>query len=379
MHKCLLCRKCKKCHTCHKKKKIESRIVHLNNDEINPHAISNISILDMCNIYGLNKIILNPKKKISIAISIVGTYPNWKSDLIKYCSFYNITQQYIKNIKIVQLNKNTPYIEGWAEECALDLQTVYTVISFLKCDNVTIHIIQARSNSYPDLMDTIVYANKNNIQVVSMSWGSNEFSGIMKYNSYFNNSKCCYFASTGDSVNPSYPASCSNVCAIGGTELNVQNSQRINESVWNGAGCSSSKFIQKPSYQNNVKNIPNILRFRVIPDVVSNASPKSGITIFFNNRQINGIGGTSLSCPFNASIFACFMTEITNLTTVQINNPKIQLQFILYNLSKSLGYSTYFYDVIDGQSGMTNATKHFDFASGLGVIKFHELLTFLKK
>jgi hypothetical protein len=378
MHKCLLCRKCKKCHECHKKKNIESRIVHLNNNEINPHAISNISILDMCNIYGLKNIILNPKKKINIAISIVGTYPKWKSDLIKYCNLYNITPQYIKNIKIVQLNKNTPYIEGWAEECALDLQTIYTVISFLKCDNVTVNIIQAKSNSYPDLMNTILYANKNNIQVVSMSWGSNEFSGIMKYNSYFNNSKCCYFASTGDSVSPSYPASCSNVCAIGGTELNVQNSQRINESVWNGAGCSSSKFIPKPSYQNNIKNIPNNLKLRIIPDFSSNASPKSGITIIFNDRQINGIGGTSLSCPFNACIFGCFMTEIPNLTTVQINNSKTQLQSILYNLSKTMDYSNYFYDVINGNSGMTKATQHFDFASGLGVIRFDKLLSFLR-
>jgi subtilase family serine protease len=356
----------------------------MEDNTIIPHApaqkprviASPVSLKSMCQAYGLTNLVINNyNKQIKNAIVIAYSYPNFKNDLIAFCNKYGFSKDYINNVTIIQPFGVPQYNEGWAMECALDVQTQYSVFATLKIQN-KIDVIQAKSSSFVDMYNAVDYANKNGYATVSMSWGSNEFVGINNYAKYFNNMNTCYFASSGDTNSVSSPSSFQSVCSVGGTTLFLN---PFSEQTWYYAGSGVSKYINKPTYQNiNEPDLKNTKR--CIPDIAANANSQSGAKIIFNEVEY-AVGGTSLSCPFYAAYFCAVQSvrsynKLPLLTTVSGN--KNNLQQRLYNMLLTTKYNTFFNDITIGQDGIYTANKNYDKATGCGSLKmdkiFNELL-----
>ncbi len=196
------------------------------------------------------------------------------------------------------------YNSGWAEEIALDVQAVHAM-----CQNCNILLVEANDNSYTNLItaaDARAYLMGAN--VVSNSWGGSEGSNETTFDSTFNHPGVAYVFSTGDSnFGVQYPAASPNVTAVGGTTLYVNSDYTYNsETVWshNGSGTGSgcSVYESKPSFQHDTG-----CTRRTVADVSADADPNTGAAVYITANGHLGwyqIGGTSLSAPLVAAVFA---------------------------------------------------------------------------
>jgi hypothetical protein len=164
---------------------------------------------------------------------------------------------------------------------------------------------------------------------VSNSYGGAEDSTILAADAHLNHPGVAITASTGDSgYGVSWPASSPYVTAVGGTTLTAaSNARGWTEKVWSGAGSGCSQFEPKPSWQTD----PGCAR-RTVGDVSAVADPASGLGVYdtYNNcsvaslcdtlislglaQGLNGwaqVGGTSLSSPLVASVYALAGNSVT--------------------------------------------------------------------
>jgi Subtilase family len=364
-----------------KLKNIKSEIINLKcmvkyeifNNTITPNmSINPVSLLQMKNAYGINNIpkINNSELgiKSKVAIIIAGLIPTAQNDLDIYCSFYNLPKT---KINLISLN-NPIKINGWDVEACLDIQSIYTMA--LGC---SIYLIQTKSDSFIDMMDGVKWCNDNNMDVVNMSWGSSEFPTQNQYNSYFSNKNIIYCASSGDSNYVNFPSILPNILSVGGSTLQVDNNNlRKTETTWFNAGSGVSKYTLKPSYQNNIDDIPINQKYRVNPDLSANANPSSGANIYCSSTGWITVGGTSLSSPINAGFYAIVNSGRKNLKKLPLNsvsNDKNDIHNIIYNCSKTKTYLTYFFDVIIGKDGIYDSNQNYDYATGIGISKFDNL------
>src|SRR5262249_19742251 len=155
-----------------------------------------------------------------------------------------------------------------------------------------------------DLLTAVDYASTH-ANVVSMSWGSNEFlaeTGTSYDGHFANHPGVTFVASAGDSGGPTeWPSVSANVVAVGGTTLTTQaDGTYVGESGW-GAGSRSwyfggssggiSAYESKPSYQSGVTQSATK---RTGPDVAYDADPNSGFYVHdSNNGGWWDVGGTS--------------------------------------------------------------------------------------
>ena len=101
---------------------------------------------------------------------------------------------------------------GWGQEISLDVEWAHAIAPGAK-----ILLVEARSNSFADLLAAYDYAVGQGAKVISNSWGGGESSGEQSYDSHFTASGVTFVFSAGDSGNQSYPAASPNVVAVGGT------------------------------------------------------------------------------------------------------------------------------------------------------------------
>jgi subtilase family serine protease len=179
--------------------------------------------------------------------------------------------------------------------------------------NAQITVIEAASSSYEDLFNAITLATTGSIilnnkkytvkpaQIISMSWGSQEFSGQNSLDSYFNYKNICFCASSGDENYVNYPASSPNVIAVGGTTLTLNNDNTKSEKTWSSAGCGISTYTPLPVYQSTFKT--SKVNNRIIPDVSCVANPNTGVRVY-SNGSWKIYGGTSVSCPLFAGMLS---------------------------------------------------------------------------
>jgi kumamolisin len=213
-----------------------------------------------------------------------------------------------------------------------------------------------------------------------MSLGSIEFGQQSIYNKYFTNTNMLYVAASGDvSSVPNFPSILSNVLSVGGTTLKCDtNNNRLQEYTWKDAGCSPSKFVLKPIYQNGILAMQQ-MKTRNTPDISANASPQSGVKIYCNGKW-SPIGGTSASCPIVCGILAICCEKrklLKKLPLTSVMNNKCDIHQILYNLSISKDYSTYFYDVKQGTNSIYQAGIGYDIATGCGVLQADKICNYL--
>ncbi len=250
-------------------------------------------------------------------IAIVDAYddPNIASDLSTYSSTYGISQLPTCSGSIAtstsacfeKMNQNgstSPLPSpnsSWALEISLDVE-----IAHATCENCSILLVEANSNSFTDLLTAIDTAVANNATAVSGSWGGSEFSGEAAYDSHFNKTGVAFTFSAGDSgYGTLYPAASQYVTAVGGTTLLLSGNSYLSESVWNnqyggtGSGCSTQQEA-KPTWQHDPS-----CAYRTINDVSADADPATGAAVY-DSYGYGGwvqVGGTSLSSPFVAAVY----------------------------------------------------------------------------
>lgn len=240
-------------------------------------------------------------------IAIVDAYddPRAESDLNTFSTTFGLPSCTTANGCFSKVNQSggTKYPranQGWALEISLDVQAAHGM-----CPTCKILLVEASSNSFANLMAAVDYATAH-ANVVSNSYGAAEFSGETSYDSHFNHPGVPITVSSGDAgYGVEYPAASQYVTAVGGTTLNLTSSNtRLSETAWSGAGSGCSAYEPKGSWQTD-----SGCAKRAVADVSADADPSTGASVYdsYGYQGQKGwfrVGGTSLSAPLIASVYA---------------------------------------------------------------------------
>ena len=257
--------------------------------------------------------------------------PKAESDLATYRSAYGLAACTTANGCFRKVDQNgaasplpaTDY--GWAEEISLDLDAISAA-----CPDCHILLVEANGADTTSLMTAVDSAVALGAVAVSNSYGGAEDSTITAADAHLNHPGVAITASSGDSgYGVSWPASSPYVTAVGGTTLkkNALTTRGWTETVWKGAGSGCSKIEPKPSWQHD-----SGCAKRTVADVSADADPNTGLGVYdtFNNcgsssfcdfllslgvdQGADGwiqVGGTSLSSPLIASVYALAGKAVT--------------------------------------------------------------------
>jgi subtilase family serine protease len=243
-------------------------------------------------------------------IAIVDAFddPKAESDLGVYSTQFGLPQCTTANgcfRKVNQSGQQSSYPKkdaGWALEISLDVQVAHAI-----CQNCKILLVEAKTNSFKNLLAAVDRAVSMGATVISNSYGAPEFSNESAMDSHFNHPGVPITVSSGDNgYEVEYPAASQYVTAVGGTTLNLNGSGfRTSETVWAGAGSGCSAFEAKPAWQSD-SGCPG---HRTVADVSAVADPNTGVAIydtvkFGGHKGWQQIGGTSLSSPLIAAVYA---------------------------------------------------------------------------
>jgi len=247
---------------------------------------------------------------------------------------------------------------AWAFEIALDVEIAHAM-----CQNCSILLVEANSNSFADLASAVNQAVALGANEVSNSYGGAEFAGETSLDNSYLHAGVAIVASAGDAgYGVEYPAASRYVTAVGGTSLFLNPDNTYNQEIaWSGTGSGCSAYEQKPNLQADT-GCAN----RMVVDVSAVADPNTGAAIYDSVRY-NGsrgwfqAGGTSLAAPIIAATYA-----LSNYVP-------------LYTLENLLPYymnpGANFRDVVNGSNG-TCTTAYFcvagvgyDGPTGLGTPK----------
>jgi len=263
---------------------------------------------------------------------------------------------------------------NWEVEEALDVEWAHAI-----APGASIILIECNSAYGSDLYQGVITAaDFTGVSVVSMSWGSGEFSGEQSFDSDFTTPNghqgVTFVASTGDSGSPGeYPAYSPNVVAAGGTSLYLNaNGSYNSETGWSGSGGGTSAFETEPAYQDGVQSTGR----RTIPDVSFDANPNTGVSVYdsYNGTSASPweqVGGTSVAAPSWAGLIAIANQGRVSAGEATLNGASQTLP-ALY----SIPYSN-FNDVTSGSNGSFKAAVGYDEVTGLGTPKANLLLPVL--
>jgi subtilase family serine protease len=289
----------------------------------------------------------------SQTIAIVDAYddPQAENDLTTYSNTFGIPTCTTANgcFSKVDQNGGTNYPradQGWALEISLDIQIAHGM-----CPTCHILLVEAKSNSFTNLMAAVDYAVAH-AQVISNSYGGSEFSGETSYDSHFNVGKPITVSSGDNGYGVEYPAASQYVTAVGGTTLNLSSNTRSSETAWSGAGSGCSAYEPKPSWQTD-----SGCSRRTVADVSADANPSTGAAVY-DSQGYQGrrgwfvVGGTSLASPLIAAVYALAGNGAT--------------------ASYSYAHSGSLYDITSGSNGscggsyLCTAVTGYDGPTGLG-------------
>ena len=239
-------------------------------------------------------------------VAVVDAYddPNAESDLGVYRSQFGLPACTTSNGCFSKHAFTTRRNTGWAQEESLDVDMVSAI-----CPNCHIILVEARTASTSDLTTAEDYATAR-ANAVSNSWSGGE--GITSFDSHYNVSGVAITASTGDSgfnSTAQWPAILPSVVGAGGTSL-TSVSPRV-ESAWSGAGSGCSTIYAKPSFQSGINTG---CTKRAESDASADADPNTGVAVYDTFRSGGWLvfGGTSVSSPILASVFALAGNSSTN-------------------------------------------------------------------
>ncbi len=262
---------------------------------------------------------------------------------------------------------------GWEVETMLDLEWAHAM-----APNARLVLVEGCDNSF-DNLNVAVTTAVGLADVVSNSYGSEEFDGQQAFDPVYAGPKPILFSS-GDEASPtSYPCSSPNVTCVGGTTLtpNLTTFARVSETGWSDSGGGCSAFEPATTYQTN-NGVTLCGATRATPDIAADADPFSGVAVFDSgNGGYLLVGGTSLATPLMAGIFADIDAARVNAPG-PFHKPKLQgtagsptldsslyLKYAGHNTGNP--YAFYYFDVLIGNNGLP-AGPGYDLVTGLGVL-----------
>jgi hypothetical protein len=303
-------------------------------------------------------------------IAIVDAYddPNIASDLHQFDAAFGLPDPVLTKVNQNGGTNLPAGNKGWAGEIALDVEWAHAIAPKAK-----ILLVEANSDSLSNLTSAVDYARRaSGVDVVSMSWGSNEFSAEKSYDSLFTtpsgHNGVTFLASSGDAGAPvGFPAISPNVVGVGGTSLSLNTAGNYSsESGWSGSGGGISAYESQPAYQQGV--VTQSTTRRTSPDVAYDADPNTGFAVYdsYGNsaaRSWEQVGGTSAASPQWAGLVAIAdqgraLSGLGSLDGATQTLPKI------YSMA-----SSDFHDVTSGSSsGSPNYTAKsgYDMVTGRG-------------
>jgi len=255
---------------------------------------------------------------------------------------------------------------NWEVEEALDVEWAHAI-----APGASIILIECSSANGTDMYQGVITAaDLPGVSVVSMSWGSGEFSGEQFFDSDFTtpsgHAGVTFVASTGDAGSPGdYPAYSPNVVAAGGTSLYLSaNGSYISETGWSGSGGGTSAFETEPVYQDGVQNTGR----RTIPDVSFDADPNTGVSVYDSYNGTSAapweqVGGTSLAAPSWAGLIAIANQGRVAAGEATLNGASQTLP-ALYSLA-----SSDFNNITSGSNGAFKAAAGYNEVTGIGTPK----------
>jgi subtilase family serine protease len=245
---------------------------------------------------------------------------------------------------------------GWELETMLDIEYAHTM-----APNAKILLVEGDDNYDNNLIAAETYAAAH-ADIVSNSWGGDEWAGEISVDSSYALGKPLLFSSGDYGTPTSYPCSSVNVTCVGGTTLTVNGSfQRTAETGWSGSGGGFSAYEPRPGYQAVI--LPTAT-YRATPDIAADADPNSGVAVYDSgNGGYYLVGGTSLACPLTAGLFA-------DITTARVAFGQAKFSFLNNSLYRGAtsNYPYFYFDVLTGNNGLP-AGPGFDLVTGLGVSK----------
>jgi subtilase family serine protease len=291
-------------------------------------------------------------------IAIVDAYddPNAESDLAVYRSTFGLPACTTANgcFRKVDQNGGTSYPRGntgWAEEISLDLDMASAI-----CPSCRILLVEAKTNSFTNLMAAVDRAVLMGATVISNSYGGNEFSSEASYESHFDHSHIAITVSSGDAgYGVEFPAASRFVTAVGGTSLRKASTTRgWTETAWDGAGSGCSAYITKPSWQTD-----GGCAKRTVADVSAVADPNTGVAVYDTYRLHPGgwlvFGGTSVAAPVIGAVYAV----AGNQSTINYGSYPYAHRSSLYDVTSGSNGSC-------GSSYLCTAIAGYDGPTGLG-------------
>jgi subtilase family serine protease len=307
--------------------------------------------------YGFDQIATNGNGEGEV-IAIVDAYgsSNIQSDLNTFSAAYGLPASTVNVVYSSGTVRGSD--SGWAGETALDVEWAHAM-----APGATLVLVVAPDSSVSSLMAAVDYAVSTvKADVVSMSWGSTEFSGEKSYDSSFNKSGVVFVAAAGDTggvVN--WPASSPFVLGIGGTSMvyNTTSQTITSETAWSSGGGGVSRYETLPSYQAGW----NVNAGRGVPDVSYDADPYTGVAVYFTDPTVRGtggwyvFGGTSAGTPQWAALLA-------DRASLGNSNSGPTFQSLLYSAAKT-SYATLLRDIVSGSNGY-RAVVGYDLVTGLG-------------
>jgi subtilase family serine protease len=258
-------------------------------------------------------------------VAVVDAYndPRAESDLAVYRRAYGLPPCTTANHcfrKVNQYGQATPLPAndfGWAEEISLDLDAVSAA-----CPTCHILLVEANSPDARPLMTAVDTAVRLGAIAVANSYGGAEDRTILNWDKHLWHPGVAITVAAGDEgYRAEWPASSRFVTAVGGTTLRrAANARGWVERAWSKGGSGCSRYERKPSWQHDA-GCPR----RTVADVSAVADPATGLGVYdtYNScllgllcdtliasgaaKGLNGwaqIGGTSLSAPIVAAIYA---------------------------------------------------------------------------
>ncbi len=362
---------------------------------------------DLWTAYGLPPLQARGHDGQGITIGIVDAYydPTIASNLQAFSTDFHlplgssssITCSTTPTFTVVSQTGGSPsgvsFDAGWAVEANLDVQNAHAMAP---CANIL--LIAANSNSFDDLGVGVQYAYAH-ADLVSNSYGADEFSGETSFDSLYSGSPVPILFSSGDAgAVTEYPCTSIYTTCVGGTSLlTTAASFRTAESAWfnsggggTGGGCSSE--VGEPSYQTSFTN-PICGTARGVPDVAALADPYTGVTLYVSSNV--GYGSTGLYCCFGGTSLAAPLTTgvLANVDNARVTAGKSKLgpglNTLLYQAARysptgissqpapyGSSYRSFYFDVYTGNSGFP-ATTYWDRTTGLGVPAFASVGNYL--
>ncbi len=254
-------------------------------------------------------------------------------------------------------SSSLPPDAGWSDEIALDVETAHMV-----CQTCKILLVEATNNSASNLAASVTEAATFDPVAISNSWGTS--TDVTSLDADFDLPGIAVVASTGDngsvSSGEAWPADNPNVVAAAGTTLQLNYDDTwASESVWSSSGGGCSDRYTAPSWQSSRSDWSSngCGSYRAFGDVSADADPSTGAAISIGTSWYE-IGGTSLSAPLVASMFALAKGVASGTTASSV-------PYAAFKSSNS-------HDISNGSDCTGTHTTHctastgFDTPSGLG-------------